>query len=96
MVTSPQLSKESGGQFYGSIRSPASSRKNYVLLGMAHSVVWRIGASEYCQVLIHGNELNEAESLRSQRDMLRHLRGVGDPGPCLDREEFSSVIEAGR
>jgi hypothetical protein len=62
---------------------------------MAHSVVGGIGASEHCQNLIHGNELNEAESVRSQRDVLRHLRGIGDPRPRLDREN-SGVIGSRR
>ena len=61
---------------------------------MAHSVVWGIGASEHCQDLIHGNELDEAESLRSQRDMLRHLHGIGDPRPCFEREGFCGVIRS--
>jgi hypothetical protein len=63
---------------------------------MAHSVMWWIGASEHCQDLIHVNELNEAESLRSQRDVLRHLHGIGDPRPGLDREKFSGLMRGGR
>jgi hypothetical protein len=63
---------------------------------MAHSVVWGIGASEHCQNLIHGNELDEAESLRSQRNVLRHLHGFGDPRPRLDRKKFGDVIRSMR
>ena len=54
--------------------SAAFSWKDYLLRRMDRAGLWGTGASEHCQGPIRGDEPDEAESIRSQCGLLRHLR----------------------